>query len=146
MAGLLPRTARAAPPIDPWTLLQVATIGGAKTMWLDHKVGTIEAGKRADIIAIDLKLNSGLIPLSDSAQWIVSLLTRQSTRTEVSDSMVDGTFLRRDGRFTTLDEAEVVGRAHRWCEKFLSDYRQMKRSGSHWHRKVHPSFERRTYR
>lgn len=143
LAGLLPRVARGAGPIDPWELLRMATIAGAKSLWLDHKIGTIEPGKRADLITIDLSRNSGLIPLCDDPDWIVALLTRQSTRMEVSDSMVNGEFLRRDGRFTTLDETEVVGRAQDWCRKFVSDYRQMTLSGKLWHRKVHPMFERR---
>jgi hypothetical protein len=55
--------------------------------------------------------------------------------------MVNGTFLRRDGKFTQLDEREIVSRAHSWCEKFVADYRQML-AGEPWHRRVHAMFER----
>jgi cytosine/adenosine deaminase-related metal-dependent hydrolase len=105
-------------------------------------VGSLEPGKRADIITIDLARNSGFIPLCDDADWVVSMLTRQATRTEVSDSMVDGQFLRRDGKFTVLDETEIVGKAQMWCQKFALDYRQMLASGRPWHRKVHDMFQR----
>ncbi|HUA25004.1 MAG TPA: amidohydrolase family protein [Steroidobacteraceae bacterium] len=140
LAGLLPRLARGAAPLDPWDLLRIATIGGARCLWLDRKTGTIEAGKRADIITIDLSRSSGLIPMCDDDDWIASLLTRQSTRMPVTDSMVDGRFLRRDGQFTFLDEVEIVGRAQAWCQKFASDYRQMLESGRFWHRKIYPMF------
>jgi cytosine/adenosine deaminase-related metal-dependent hydrolase len=143
-AGLLPQMGRRVQPVDSWKLLEMATLGGAKTMWLDDKVGTLEPGKRADIITIDLSRNTGLMPICDDPNWIAALLTRQSTRLEVTDSMVNGTFLRRDGRFTLLDETEIVGRARHWCGKFVSDFRQMKRDRAPWHRKVHPMFERRT--
>jgi len=142
LAGLLPRVARGTAPIDPWDLLKIATIGGARSLWLDEKVGSLEPGKRADIITIDLGRNSGFIPLCDDADWVVSMLTRQATRTEVSDSMVDGQFLRRDGEFTVLDETEIVGKAQMWCQKFALDYRQMLASGRPWHRKVHDMFQR----
>jgi cytosine/adenosine deaminase-related metal-dependent hydrolase len=143
-AGLLPQIGRGAAPIDAWTLLATATIGGARSMWLDRKVGTIEPGKRADIITIDLGRNPGLMPISDDPGWIATLLTRQSTRMDVTESMINGALLRRDGRFTLLDEAEIVGRAQYWCKKFVADFSQMRRSGTPWHRKVHPMFERRT--
>jgi len=143
-ASLLPQMGHGGSPIDPWALLGAATIGGARTMWLDHKVGTLEPGKHADIITIDLSHNTGLMPICDDPDWIAVLLTRQSTRLDVTDSMVDGAFLRRDGNFTTLDEAEIVGRANHWCDKFVSDFRQLKRDGAAWHRKIHPMFERRT--
>ena len=57
--------------------------------------------------------------------------------------MINGVLLRRDGRFTALDEAEIVGRAQYWSAKFVADYRKMLTSGKPWHRKVHPMFERR---
>jgi cytosine/adenosine deaminase-related metal-dependent hydrolase len=122
----------------------MATIGGARSMWLDGKVGTIEPGKRADIITLDLSRNSGLIPICDDPDWIAALLTRQATRTEVTDSMINGVLLRREGRFTALDEVEIVGRAQYWSAKFVADYRKMLTDGKPWHRKVHPMFERRT--
>jgi 5-methylthioadenosine/S-adenosylhomocysteine deaminase len=140
LAGLMPRLARGTAAIDPWDLLKIATIGGARCLWLDRKTGSIKLGKRADIITIDLSKNSGLIPICDDADWIASMLTRQSTRMAVTDSMVDGRFLRRDGHFTLLDEAEIVGRAQYWCQKFVVDYRQMLASGKPWHRKIRPMF------
>ncbi|MGA2395890.1 MAG: amidohydrolase family protein [Candidatus Lustribacter sp.] len=45
LAGLMPRFGRDPSPIDPWSILQIATIGGARTMWLDRDVGSIEPGE-----------------------------------------------------------------------------------------------------
>ncbi|HEX4504358.1 MAG TPA: amidohydrolase family protein [Alphaproteobacteria bacterium] len=143
LAGLLGRVAHGPRPIDPWTILEIATVGGAKAMRLDSTIGTIEPGKRADIITLDLNRCAGLIPICDDPGWIAALLTRQGTRMDVADSMIDGTLVRRDGSFTTLDETEIVSRAQYWSAKFVADYAQMAASGKPWHRKVHPMFERR---
>jgi len=142
-AGLFGRIARPqAPPIDSWTLLDLATMGSARALWLDKRVGTLEPGKLADIITIDLHRSSGLVPFCDEPSWIVSLLTKQSTRLEVCESMVNGVFLRRDNAFTTLNAGEILARAHEWSAKFLSDYKQMLTSGKPWHKPVHALFSR----
>jgi cytosine/adenosine deaminase-related metal-dependent hydrolase len=143
LAGLLGRVARPeAAAIDSWTLLDLATMGSARALWLDDKVGTLAVGKKADIIAIDLLANGGLIPFCDEPNWIASLLTKQSTRIEVSESMVNGVFLRRDNNFTHLNPTEIIGRAHYWSAKFLADYRRMLASGQPWHHQAHGLFSR----
>jgi cytosine/adenosine deaminase-related metal-dependent hydrolase len=142
LAGLLGRVARPGTQIDSWTLLDLATMGSARALWLDDKIGTLEPGKRADLITIDLMNNPGLVPFCDEPSWIVSLLAKQSTRLEVCESMVDGVFLRRDNQFTMLDTTEIVGRAHDWSRKFLADYRQMLADGKSWHVPVHELFSR----
>lgn len=142
-AGLFGRIARPeAAPLDSWTLLDLATMGSARALWLDKQVGTLEAGKLADMITIDLRRSSGLVPFCDEPSWIVSLLTKQSTRLEVCDSLVNGTFLRRDNDFTTLNAADILGRAHEWSAKFLADYKQMLASGTPWHKQAHALFSR----
>jgi 5-methylthioadenosine/S-adenosylhomocysteine deaminase len=143
LAALLGRVARPdSAPLDSWTLLDLATMGSARALWLDEKVGSLASGKKADIITIDLLRNAGLIPFCDEPAWIASLLTKQSTRIEVCESMVNGAFLRRDNAFTSLNQAEIIGRAHHWSAKFLSDYKQMLASGAPWSKPVHPLFSR----
>jgi 5-methylthioadenosine/S-adenosylhomocysteine deaminase len=142
LAGLFARVARPATSIDAWTLLDLATRGGAKALWLDEHIGTLEVGKRADIISIDLLGSGGFMPFCDEPNWVASLLTKQSTRLEVCESMVDGVFLRRDNQFVALNVREILGRGHDWSAKFLADYRQMKASGRPWHRQVHELFSR----
>jgi cytosine/adenosine deaminase-related metal-dependent hydrolase len=143
LAGLLGRVARPdSAPLDSWPLLDLATMGSARALWLDDKVGTLAPGKKADVITIDLLANSGLVPFCDEPNWIASLLTKQSTRIEVCESMVNGVFLRRDNAFTSLNQAEIIGRAHHWSARFLRDYRQMLAGGVPWSKPVHPLFSR----
>lgn len=113
--------------LDPWVPLQLATIGSARAQRLDDQIGTLEAGKRADIITVDLSRNTSLYPLNagNLAYWIVS----QGAGTIVDDSMVDGTFLRRNGEFTILDEESVMAHSNEWLARFESWYRHQKASG-----------------
>jgi 5-methylthioadenosine/S-adenosylhomocysteine deaminase len=113
--------------LDPTVPVKLATIGSAKAQRLDDKIGTIEAGKRADIITVDLSRNTSMYPLNagNLLFWMVS----QGAGTIVDDSMVDGTFLRRNGEFTFLDEEAVIAHSDEWLSKFESWYRDRKASG-----------------
>lgn len=42
------------PPLPAWQMLNLGTINGAKALGLEHKIGSIEVGKQADIVAIKL--------------------------------------------------------------------------------------------
>lgn len=112
---------------DPAVPLYMATAGSAKAQRLDDKIGTLEAGKQADIITVDLSRNTSLYPLNagNLLYWIAS----QGAGTIVEDSMVAGTFLRRDGKFTLLDEEAVIGHSDEWLTKFEAWYRDRKANG-----------------
>lgn len=113
--------------LDPSVFVALATIGSAKAQRLGDKIGTIEAGKRADIITVDLSRNTSMYPLNAGNLffWMVS----QGAGTIVDDSMVDGTFLRRDGEFTFLDEEAIIAHSDEWLDKFEAWYRDRKASG-----------------
>lgn len=113
--------------LDPWVPLELATIGSARALRLDERIGTLEPGKRADIITVDLSRNASLYPLNGGnlLYWIAS----QGAGTLVDDSMVDGMFLRRNGEFTFLDEEAIVARSNEWLMRFASWYRDRKEVG-----------------
>lgn len=87
-------------------VLEMATIGGARAIGLDHEIGSLTPGKRADLIVIDTA-NAAMTPLHNP----VSALVYSALGNEVTDVMVDGAFLMREGRFTTLPEAAIRARA-----------------------------------
>jgi 5-methylthioadenosine/S-adenosylhomocysteine deaminase len=89
--------------------LRMATFNGAKALGLEHQIGTIEPGKLADLVAIDL---SGLEarPLYDPVSHVVY----SAHRDQVSDVWVGGRHVVRQGRLTTLDEGEIKASADRW--------------------------------
>jgi 5-methylthioadenosine/S-adenosylhomocysteine deaminase len=97
--------------IDPYSVLRMATAGGAKALGLDSMCGTIEVGKRADLILVDLDTIHNQ-PLNDVFSQIVHCTKAGDVRTV----MVNGEILMRDRRLTGHDE-----------KKLLSDARQANR-------------------
>jgi len=103
--------------LDPTSLraldaLRMATIGGASVLGLQDQIGTLEKGKRADIITVDLN-RPHLCPLYNP----VSTLVYSATGADVKDVVVDGKILMKDRRFMTLDSREVMTRVRQITEK-----------------------------
>ncbi|MDZ4655629.1 MAG: amidohydrolase [Coriobacteriia bacterium] len=82
--------------------VRMATLGGAQALKLDHLVGTLEAGKRADVIAVDLSQNHQ-VPTQDP----YGALVHTANQEDVLMTMVDGRILFEGGRFFTLDPDEI---------------------------------------
>ena len=93
-------------------VLEFATIQGARTVGLDHKVGTLSVGKRADLILVDLD-DLSLIPATDP----VATLVLRAQPANVSWVLVDGKVRKRDGKLVDVDLArirELVEESHRY--------------------------------
>lgn len=89
--------------IEPALILETATIGGARAMGLGDVVGSLETGKRADIIAVSLT-HIAQRPVHD----IHNALIFASSARDVTLTIVDGKEVYRDGKVLTVDEAEVL--------------------------------------
>jgi 5-methylthioadenosine/S-adenosylhomocysteine deaminase len=92
--------------IRPIDVLEMATIGGARVCGLDHLVGSIEAGKRADLAVVDLS-GPHLVALHD----IYSHLVHCARASDVRDTIVDGRVVMRNRAVRTLDEQAVTASA-----------------------------------
>ena len=90
-------------------VLRMATLGGAQALSLADDIGTLTAGKQADVVAIDLGgLDSQ--PVYDP----VSHLVHVAARSDVTHAWVAGSAVVADRRLATLDEAGLLARAHMW--------------------------------
>jgi 5-methylthioadenosine/S-adenosylhomocysteine deaminase len=97
--------------LDPQVLpasaaLEMATIAGARVLGLEKEIGSLEIGKRADLIAVRLD-RPNAVPLYDPVSAMVYALKAE----DVQDVMVNGKPVVRDGRILTLDEAVVLAKA-----------------------------------
>ncbi|RDH80657.1 MAG: TRZ/ATZ family hydrolase [endosymbiont of Galathealinum brachiosum] len=91
--------------------IRMATINGAKALGLDQDTGSLEAGKYADITAIDfsaLEMN----PIYDP----VANLVYSAGREQVTDVWVAGRHLLKDKELTTLDEQDIMNKCRKWNE------------------------------
>jgi 5-methylthioadenosine/S-adenosylhomocysteine deaminase len=88
------------------TALESATIGGATALGLQDSIGSLEPGKRADIVAVDLSGTSA-IPAPDP----YSALVYSCSGSDVVMTMVGGEILYRFGRFARVDEEEIKTQA-----------------------------------
>ena len=114
-AGKLAKVAALDPtPLTAPELLRMATIDGAKALGLDRLVGSLEPGKRADLIVLDLE-NVHVQPVFD----LPSTVVYASRAADVSLTVVDGKVLWDGKRVLTLDEAKVLAAAKEWRGKVL---------------------------
>lgn len=89
--------------------LRMATLGGAVALGLADLIGSLSVGKYADLAAVDL---SGLE--SEPVYNPISQLVYSAGRNQVTDVWIAGRQLLRSREFTSLDRAEVLGRARAW--------------------------------
>jgi 5-methylthioadenosine/S-adenosylhomocysteine deaminase len=95
----------------------MATLGGARALLWEDAIGSLEPGKRADLIAVDLR-RSNLSPVYDAT--LIPNLVYSGAGADVTFAMVDGRVLMRDRAITFLDEAALVRRAQACGERMLA--------------------------
>ena len=101
--------------VDAPTALRMATINAAKALGIDEITGSLEIGKAADIIAIDMN-HIETQPLFEP----VSQIVYSTGRHQVSDVWVAGKQLLRERNLTSLNEAELLATAKKWGDKIMS--------------------------
>jgi 5-methylthioadenosine/S-adenosylhomocysteine deaminase len=92
--------------IEPYAVLRMATVGGAKALGLDSLCGTIEVGKRADLILVDIDTVHNQ-PVND----IFSQIVHCAKAGDVKTVMVNGELLMRDRKLVQHDEVKLVADA-----------------------------------
>lgn len=112
-AALLAKAVANDPSVIPaHTALEMATINAAKSLGLDHDIGSIEVGKYADLVAVDLG-SLETQPIYD----VVSQLVYATSRDKVTDVWVAGKQLLKQRQLTTLNENKVIADAQQWAAK-----------------------------
>jgi 5-methylthioadenosine/S-adenosylhomocysteine deaminase len=106
LAATLQAVRQAPGALPARDVVWMATRDGARALGLDGEIGSIEPGKRADLIVVD---RSGPHLSPDVDAW--SSIVYSARGTDVALVMVDGEVLVRDGELTRLDAAEVSAEA-----------------------------------
>ncbi len=111
-ALLAKAVAQDASAIPAHKALEMATINAAKALGLDDKIGSLEAGKSADLIAVDLSSIE-----SQPCYDIISQLVYATSRDKVSDVWVSGKQLLKDRQLTTMNQSKIIQNTQQWAEK-----------------------------
>jgi 5-methylthioadenosine/S-adenosylhomocysteine deaminase len=109
------------------TALTMATRLGARALHLGHLTGTLEAGKRADLILVNLTTAHNAPRFRRDAHTAYAQIVYASKASDVSDVMVNGQWLMRDRQLLTLNEAELLAQAQEYANRidtFLIDREQ----------------------
>src|SRR5438552_698661 len=93
---------------QPEDMLQDATQGGARAVRQEKLLGSLEVGRKADLIVLDT-LRAHLVP----AGRIVSAWIHNGQPSDIESSMVDGQFVMRNRKVLTMDEDSIIAEANK---------------------------------
>jgi len=99
------------------TALAMATRLGANALHIGHLTGSLEAGKRADLILVDLSPLHNAPRFRRDANGVYSQIVYAAKSSDVTDVMVNGQWLLRQGQLTTLNESELLVQAADYARK-----------------------------
>jgi 5-methylthioadenosine/S-adenosylhomocysteine deaminase len=119
-ASLLAKHAARDPTVLPaQTVLDMATVGGAKVLGMDRLIGSLEPGKRADLITVSTA-QARQTPMYDPVSHLVYVTRGDDVRTTI----VNGKVLMHDRRLRTLDRPAVIAEANRMADKVRAAVRR----------------------
>src|SRR5256714_1055678 len=112
-AALLQKLAHGPEILPAARVLQMATIDGARALGLANKIGSLEVGKHADAIIVNLAgLHSA--PRNDD---VISTLIYSAQSSDVRTTIIDGNVVMLDRQLLTLDESEVLSSANQEAQE-----------------------------
>lgn len=118
LAAFISKSIRGDPTSLPAPMaLIMATRMGADVMHLGHLTGSLEKGKRADLILVDNSRVHNSPRFKRDPEAIYSQLVYASHATDVSDLMVNGKWLMRDHKLLTIDEDELLLKASQYAQQ-----------------------------
>jgi 5-methylthioadenosine/S-adenosylhomocysteine deaminase len=96
--------------VDAPSVLRMATLNGARALGWEERIGSLEPGKAADLVAVRMD------DLETSPMYhVISQLLYAGNRRQVSDVWIAGRRMLRDGVLVGIDTAELRDRAQRWA-------------------------------
>ena len=116
MSSLLQKVRKLDPTVMPASkVLEMATINGATALGMENEIGSIEVGKKADLVLVDMKAPH-LTPYRNP----ISHLVYSTEGADVSTVICNGNILMKEKELLVLDEAEVMARAENAAQDLLS--------------------------
>ncbi|MEM9134392.1 MAG: amidohydrolase, partial [Actinomycetota bacterium] len=125
-ASLLQKVSDLDPTVgDPWDILDMATLSGAKALGLDDVTGSIAEGKAADLVAVDLRSLHFVPVLGGDDFNVPAHLVFTASARDVADVWVEGRHLVTGGEVLTVDVATVAAEAQAAAEELFERRRRL---------------------
>lgn len=105
-AALIQKPIHGAEAMDAETVFRLATIEGAKALHIDNEVGSIETGKKADLVFLDLHKPN--LPLLVDKNNIYSSIVYSASQADVKNVMIDGEWIVRNGESFLFNDSELL--------------------------------------
>ncbi|MCR4440496.1 MAG: 5'-deoxyadenosine deaminase [bacterium] len=118
MAALIQGARLGAGALPAQAVVEMATLGGARTLGLADQIGSIEVGKKADLILVDVHR-----PHNSPGHDIYGQLVFACRSSDVRTVIIDGNIVVHQGRVLVVDEEEVVRRAEEESSRLLRKMR-----------------------
>ncbi len=116
LSSLIHKVQHGPTAMDAKTVFRLATTGGAKVMGLEHEIGSIEVGKKADLVLVNLN-DFHTFPSYEAN--IYGRLVYSATRADVEMTIINGKIVMRDGIVLTIDKSRVLAEADRSIQRLL---------------------------
>lgn len=117
LAALIQKPVHGATTMDAKTVFKLATIEGAKALHLENEIGSIEPGKKADIVL--MYLSSSFNSYIDSDESIFSDIVYSSGINNIHSVIVEGKWLVREYQSLVYDESEIVRESNSELQKLF---------------------------
>jgi 5-methylthioadenosine/S-adenosylhomocysteine deaminase len=99
------------------TTLSMATRLGAQALHMGDITGSLQAGKRADLILVDITRLHNSPRFTREPQAIYAQIVYSSKASDVSDVMINGNWVMREKQLTTLDETEILAQSQEYARQ-----------------------------
>lgn len=103
--------------IKDQSLVKMATLGGAEALMWDDEIGSLEVGKKADLLLLCVDELDAL-PLYDPLHWVASV----AHGSQVDTVMINGEIVMRDRKLTRIDEGELIEQVRERTPKILKRF------------------------
>ncbi len=113
---------RSAKALPAETCLEMATFNGAKALGLEDEIGSLEVGKNADLLAIEMDVIDNLPGYNPLVQILYS-----GNKTQITNVWVNGRQLVKNRKLLTIDKDRLIEKSKKW-KKRIFDFNQLRAS------------------
>ena len=117
LASLIQKPIHGASVMEAESILRMATIEGAKALHLQDDIGSIEPGKKADLVFMDL--NDPELPVSISKEQVYSNIVYSASKKNIHSVMIDGDLVFSKGKSLKYNQGELLSVAKTELNKLL---------------------------